>query len=296
MVWYAEGVFRQKMKYFKRLGVAIMIDVAALLFAAAFFVLGRFLSIGQNFRVPIFAALLVSGFLGIGRYLSSHKTSILFDHASLLIGMIKLGLAIMALIPVPPTDSVFFIMFSFLMVASGISHFENMVVIQRVKGVLWQPTVYLSVLVTGIGIVMLIAGPPEEGRARLVYACCLVVEALASLLEIVLLRNKLSELHEAALTIAEDVKEAIKKDAPPPNDSKTVINVLPLQNVQTLTPEEVKQMQTDGTLPGAASSLAVSARPADRILYQEGEKKDEPDSEKTEEKKKKKIPFPDDLV
>ncbi len=289
------GVRSRNMNYFKRLGIAVIIDAAALLFAAFFLILGGIVPFGEGFRVPIFVALLVSGFLGIARYMSSHKTAVLFDHSSLLLGAIKLVLAFMSLIPVNPSDIVYFVSFGFLMTAAGMSHFENMMVIQRVKGVLWPPALYISVLVTGIGIMILIAAPPVDGRGRLILALCLIVEALASLFEVFLLSRKLTELHEAALKIADDVKEAIKKDDPPAADNKTVINLLPLQNVNMLSPEEVKKLQKDGALPGASSALSVSAKPADKILYQEGEEKAE--SAKPEgEKKKKKVTFPDDIV
>lgn len=284
------------MKYFKRLGIAIIFDVVALLASAVFYLLASIVPFGEGMRIPIFICLLISGFLDIGRYLSSYKTSVLFDHSSLLIGGIKIGLSIMSLLAVNPTNYVFFIIFGFLMAASGVSHFENMMIMQRVKGILWQATIYLSVLVTGIGIVMLIAGPPGIDRARQVYALCLVVEALASLLEIFLLNKKQTELHEAALKIADDVKEAIKKDGPPQSDGKTVINLLPLQNVNTLSAEEVKKLQEDGTLPNAASSLSVSAKPADKITYKEGSPKDESREDGKEEKTGKKVLFPDDLV
>ncbi len=286
------------MNYFKRLGVAIWIDVIALLFIAVFYVLGAFLSLYDGFRIPIFSAFLVTGVIGVGRYMSGYKASVLFDHASLLIGSIKLGLAVMTLIYVRPSNSIFFIIFAFLMVASGMSHFENMMVMQRVKGILWQSTLFISVLVTGIGIVMLVAGPPKDDRARLVYAFCLVVEALASLLEIFLLSKKMTDLHEAALKIADNVKEAIKKDDPPPPaaDGKTVVNVLPLQSTSMLTPDDVQKLQKEGQLPGAASALSVSANPADKVTVQGGKKKEGAAEEKKEEKKEKRTLFPDDLV
>ena len=280
------------MAYINRQGALIGLNAVALLFAAVFYFLAAYSGMGPVYRVPITGAFAIYGLLNIVNYLTSRKASVLFDHSSLLSGILMSLLAIMSLIYWRPADRAFFMLFSLFFIVAGFSHIEDALILKEVKGVLWFVVLVFGIVLMGTGVLMIIqGGHVEDDTARIILATALVIAAGAELAMILMFRNRRNDLHEAMLKIADGVKEAIKKEEEKKpeekKDEKTIINLM-----GGLTEEDVEKL-SKGASASTGSSISFTLHKNAEEPKKEEKKEKAAETKATTDNGKR---FPDDLI